>query len=46
MKVLRQELEARGVTRADVVAVVDGPGLGLGAVQWPDGEKRPERPSL
>lgn len=46
LKILRQELEARGITRADVVEVVDRPGLGLGAVQWPDGENRPERPSL
>lgn len=42
-KVMRREMEAQGLTREQVLAVVGDPGLDIGkAISWPDLEKRPE----
>ena len=47
LKVMRREMEAQGLTREQVMAVVGNPGLDIGkTIDWPDPEKRPERPSL
>ena len=47
MKVLRRELEARGVSRERIAAVVGHPGTEMGGrVHWPQEENGPRRPSL
>ncbi len=46
IKVLRHELDARGVSREHVAALLGSPGVELGPVGWADLEKRSERPSL
>jgi RNA polymerase sigma factor (sigma-70 family) len=47
LKVMRREMEAQGLTREHVMAVVGSPGIDLGGTMaWPEREKRPERPSL
>jgi RNA polymerase sigma factor (sigma-70 family) len=47
LKVMRREMEAHGLTREHVMAVVGSPGVEIGGTMaWPDREKRPTRPSL
>jgi DNA-directed RNA polymerase specialized sigma24 family protein len=47
LKVMRREMEAQGLTREQVMAVVGSPGVDIGqTTEWPDPEKRPDRPSL
>jgi RNA polymerase sigma factor (sigma-70 family) len=47
LKVMRREMEAQGLTREHVMAVVGSPGVDIGGTMaWPEREKRPERPSL
>jgi RNA polymerase sigma factor (sigma-70 family) len=47
LKVMRREMEAQGLTREHVMAVVGSPGVDIGgSMAWPEREKRPERPSL
>jgi len=42
-KVMRREMEAQGLTREQVLAVVGNPDLEMGkTINWPDLEKRPE----
>jgi RNA polymerase sigma factor (sigma-70 family) len=43
LKVMRREMEALGLTREEVLAVVGSPELDMGkTINWPDLEKRPE----
>ena len=47
LKVMRREMEAQGLTREQVMAVVGSPGVDIGeTMEWPGPEKRPGRPSL
>ena len=47
LKVMRREMEAQGLTREHVMAVVGSPGIDIGGTMaWAEREKRPERPSL
>jgi DNA-directed RNA polymerase specialized sigma24 family protein len=47
LTVMRREMEAQGLTREHVMAVVGSPGIDIGGRRaWPEREKRPERPSL
>jgi DNA-directed RNA polymerase specialized sigma24 family protein len=47
LKVMRREMEAQGLTREHVMAVVGSPGIDIGGTRaWPEREKRSERPSL
>jgi RNA polymerase sigma factor (sigma-70 family) len=47
LKVMRRQMEAQGLTREQVLAVVGSPGVDIGeTMEWPDPEKRPDGPSL
>jgi RNA polymerase sigma factor (sigma-70 family) len=46
IKTLRGELDARGVSREHVTALIGTPGVEIGTVDWPDVENQPQRPSL
>jgi DNA-directed RNA polymerase specialized sigma24 family protein len=47
LTVMRREMEAQGLTREHVMAVVGSPGIDIGGTRaWPEREKRSERPSL
>ena len=47
LRVLRRAMEAQGLTREQVMAVVGNPGVDIGkTIDWPGPEKRAERPSL
>ena len=47
LRILRRELEAHGLTRDQVIAVVGSPGVEIGkTIHWPGAETGPERPSL
>jgi RNA polymerase sigma factor (sigma-70 family) len=46
IKTLRGELDARGVSREQVAALIGTPGVEIGTVDWPDLENQPQRPSL
>jgi DNA-directed RNA polymerase specialized sigma24 family protein len=47
LTVMRRQMEAQGLTREHVMAVVGSPGIDIGGTRaWPEREKRSERPSL
>ena len=46
IKTLRGELDARGVSREHVTALIGTPGVEIGTADWPDVENQPQRPSL
>jgi RNA polymerase sigma factor (sigma-70 family) len=46
IKTLRGELDARGVGREHVTALIGTAGVEIGTVDWPDVENQPQRPSL